>query len=331
MLAVTFPGNARIEIKDLPVPTPKPGEVLLKVGASAICGSEMRPFRSPEGAPGVPGHEMVGTVVENPNDFRPKVGSRVAINIISGCGQCTYCLKGDRRFCKQQGFVNGGHAEYVVVPAYTCMPLPDDIPYDIGVLLGGDTIGVAYHALHKVSVHPRDTVLVVGAGPVGCGFIAILSWMGVRTIVTEISPYRRDLARKIGADCVIDPSAADAVATVRELTGGKGPDIAVDASGKDDGVNLGLDAVRAEGTFVFAGAGHEAHIKPWEQFLAKEIVAYGVWYFTDADYFGILDAYRSGLKVDGLLTHHFHLEEAPKAYDLFSHAQTGKVVFVPKD
>ncbi len=331
MLAVTFPGNSRVEVKDLPIPVLKPGEVLLKVGASAICGSEMKNYRSPEGLAFVPGHEMVGTVVENPNDFGPKAGSRVAINIISGCGHCTYCLKGDRRFCKEQGFVNGGHGEFVAVPAYTCMPLPDDIPFDLGALLGGDTLGVGFHALNKVKVGPRDNVVLVGAGPVGSGFVAMLRYLGVRTIVVEVSPYRRALMQKLGVDCVIDPTTTDALATIRDLTNGRGADVAIDASGQDSGVNLALNATRAEGTFIFAGAGHSATINPWEQFLAKEITAYGVWYFTDADYFGILEAYRNGLKVDGLLTHHFCLEDAPQAYDLFSHAQTGKVVFVPKD
>ena len=331
MLAVNFPGNSRAVVKDLPVPVPKPGEVLIKVGASAICGSEMKNYRSPEGLNYVPGHEMVGTVVENPNRSGPEVGDRVALNIISGCGHCTYCLKGDRRFCKEQGFINGGHAEYVAAPAYTCMPLPSDIPFDIGVLLGGDTIGVAYHALTKIKPAARDTVALVGVGPVGSGFAAMLRYLGVRTIVVEVSAYRRELVRKMGIEHIIDPASTDALSAIMELTNGRGADIAIDASGQDAGVNLALNATRAEGTFIFAGAGHQATINPWEQFLAKEIMAYGVWYFTDADYFGILEAYRSGLQVDGLLTHHFHLEEASRAYEMFSHAQTGKAVFVPQE
>jgi threonine dehydrogenase-like Zn-dependent dehydrogenase len=273
----------------------------------------------------------VGTVVENPGGGGPKAGDRVAINIISGCGRCTYCLKGDRRFCDEQGYVMNSHAEYVAVPDYCCMPLPDDIPFDIGALLGGDTIGVAYHTFNKVKPKPRDTVVVVGVGPIGSGFVAMLNYLGLRTIVVEISPYRRELVKGYGVEHVIDPTQTDALAAIRELTGGKGADVAVDATGKDAGVNLALNATCKEGTFIFAGAGHEASINPWEQFLEKEIVAYGVWYFVDADYFGILDAYRQGLSVDGLLTHRFHLEEAQAAYDLFSTAQSGKVVFVPKE
>ena len=331
MRAVIFPGNSRAEVTHMPLPLLKPGEVLLRIGASAICGSEMSSYRSPERLADVPGHEMAGTVADNPNDFGLRVGSRVAVNIISGCGRCTYCLRGDRRFCREQGFINGGHAEFAAVPAYSCMPLPDDVPFDLGALLGGDTIGVAFHAFRKVTPHPRDSVVLIGAGPVGSGFVTMLRYLGIRTIVVEVSPYRRALAQKLGIEHVIDPTTTDALGAIRELTGGRGADLAIDASGQDEGVNLGLNATRAEGAFIFAGAGHRATIRPWEQFLAREITAYGVWYFTDSDYFGILDAWRSGLKVEGLLTHHFHLEDAPRAYDLFSHAQTGKVVFVPAD
>jgi threonine dehydrogenase-like Zn-dependent dehydrogenase len=276
-----------------------------------------------------PGHELAGTIVETNDAGTVKAGDRVAINIITGCGKCTTCRQGDRRFCNQQGYVMNAHAEYIAVPAYTCMPLPEDIPFDLGVLIGGDTLGVAYHALSKVAVKPRDTALVVGAGPVGSGFLAVLDYLGVRTILVEMSPYRRELMKQYGLD-IIDPTATDALATIKELTDGKGADISVDASGKDAGVNLALDAVSKKGTMIFAGAGREAKINPWKHFLEKEITAYGVWYFVDNDYFGLLEAYRNGLNVAPLLTHRFHLKDAQQAYDLFAGAQAGKVVFVPQ-
>ena len=328
MLTVTFVGNSRVDVQDRPMPELKPGEVLVKVGASAICGSEMKTYRGPNAHASNPGHEIVGSVVDNPGGQGPKVGDRVAINIITGCGHCTACLSGDRRFCAEQGYVFGGHAEYVVAPAVCCMPLPDDLPFAEGVLIGGDTLGVAYHALSKVKVGPRDTVAVVGCGPVGLGFVTLLGFLGVRTIAAEVSPVRRELARRQGATEVVDPSATDALAAIKDLTQGKGVDLGIDASGADGGVNLALDVVRDEGTFIFAGAGHMATINPWKQFLEKEITAYGVWYFVDRDYYGLLDLYRQGLKVDGLITHRFGLRDAPAAYDLFARGETGKVIFV---
>ena len=328
MKAIVFDGSSRVTVRDVPVPEAKAGQVLVEVGASAICGSEMKGYRGPEAHTSNPGHEIVGTVVENPSGQGPRMGERVAINIITGCGRCTACRSGDRRFCPEQGYVFGGHAEYVLVPDVCCMALPDDLPFDEGVLIGGDTLGVAHHALKKAVPAPRDTVVVVGCGPVGLGFVKLLGFYGVRTIVVEPSPYRRDLAARVGATETIDPGVDDPLEAIRELTGGRGADIGVDASGTHAGVNLALDATRDEGRFVFAGAGREATINPWSQFLEKELTAFGVWYFVDADYVGLLDLWRQGLRVDDLITHRFSLADASEAYARFAAGESGKVVFV---
>ena len=296
MKTVTFAGDSRVEVKDVPAPDLQPGEVLVKVGASAICGSEMKSYRAPDPLAGNPGHEMVGEVVESRSDTGPRRRRPRCREHHHRLRRMRDLPRGDRRFCAQQGYVFNGHAEYVVAPAVNCMPMPDDLPFDEGVLIGGDTLGVAFHALSKIGLRPRDTVAVVGCGPVGLGFVRLLSFYGVRTIAAEVSPYRRELARRLGAESVVDPSAGDGVAAIRELAGGRGVDIGIDASGTDAGVNLALDATRDEGTFIFAGAGHKATINPWSQFLEKEVVAYGVWYFVDRDYFGLLDLYRQGLQ-----------------------------------
>lgn len=329
MRRVVFTGNSTIDIDDVPTPEPGPGEVLVKVGASAICGSEMKRYRGPEAMSGNPGHEIVGEVVETRASTAPHVGDRVALNIITGCGACAACLGGDRRFCADQGYIFNSHADYVVAPAQNCMPLPDDLPFDEGVLIGGDTLGVAFHALTKVGLRPRDQVAVVGCGPVGLGFVRLLNFYGVHTIAVEVSPYRRELARQLGADTVVDPTTQNGVSAVRDATGGRGVDIGIDASGSDAGVNLALDLTRDEGTFIFAGAGHQATINPWRQFLEKELTAYGVWYFVDRDYHGLLNLYRQGLSVSELITHRFPLHDAAAAYALFASGETGKVLFTP--
>jgi threonine dehydrogenase-like Zn-dependent dehydrogenase len=329
MQTVVFEGHSRVAVRDMPVPEAGPGQVLVRVGASAICGSEMKRYRGPDPLPSNPGHEMVGTVVDNPGGQGPRPGDRVAVNIITGCGRCTACRSGDRRFCAEQGYVFGGHADYVLAPDACCMPLPDDLSFDEGVLIGGDTLGVAHHALTKVVPAPRETVVVVGCGPVGLGFVALLGFWGVRTIAVEPGAYRRELAGRVGAAETIDPGATDPLEAVAELTKGRGADIGIDASGSNGGVNLALDATRDRGRFVFAGAGHEATINPWKQFLEKELTAYGVWYFVDADYYGLLDLYRQGLDVSPLVTHRYPLDSAPEAYDRFARGETGKVLFLP--
>lgn len=330
MQTVVFEGNSTVSVQSRPVPKPTAGEVLIQVGASAICGSEMKTYRGPAGHASNPGHEIVGTVVENPGGQGPAVGDRVAVNIITGCGHCVSCLSGDRRFCRDQGYVYGGHAEYVVAPAVCCMPLPDDLAFEPGVLIGGDTLGVAFHALKKCVPAPRETVVVVGCGPVGLGFVKLLGFYGVRTIAVEQTAYRRELAAQVGATEVLDPSTINALEAILDLTSGRGADIGIDASGAHSGVNLALDAVRDQGRFIFGGAGREATINPWRQFLEKELTAYGVWYFVDADYHALVDLWRQGLRVDDLVTHRFALEQAPRAYDRFANGESGKVIFTPE-
>ncbi|MCD6030350.1 MAG: putative zinc-type alcohol dehydrogenase-like protein YdjJ, partial [Thermomicrobiales bacterium] len=121
MKAVTFAGNSRVEVQDLPAPVLQPGQVLVRIAASAICGSEMKSYRHAEPFAGNPGHEMVGVVAENRGGNGPAVGDRVAVNIITGCGHCPTCRNGDRRFCAEQGYIFNGHAEYVAAPAVNCM------------------------------------------------------------------------------------------------------------------------------------------------------------------------------------------------------------------
>jgi threonine dehydrogenase-like Zn-dependent dehydrogenase len=156
----------------------------------------------------------------------------------------------------------------------------------------------------------------------------MLKHLAVETILVEVSSYRRELAASMGVAHCFDPNTTDVLAEVRNLTSGEGADTVIDASGTDVGVNLGLSLTRRQGRFIFAGAGRSAHINPWAHFLEKELTAYGVWYFTDVDYFGILDAYRKGLDVAPLLTHRFALNQAAEAYRLMDEAMTGKAVFV---
>lgn len=334
MKTVRFLGNSSVDVIDVPDPEPGPGEVVVKVMTSALCGSEMRNYRAPRDPVAATqrnstilnnGHELVGELVDANGQSELTRGSRFAINIITGCGECDQCRSGDRRFCKKQGYVMGGHAQYISVPAYTLMPLPDDVDYETGVLLGGDTLGVASRALAHIPLRPRDRVLVAGAGPVGLGFVTLLQHFGLETIVSEPSAYRRKLVEAMGAK-TIDPSTGNPLDQLMALTGGQRVDVGIDASGRGDGVVLALESIRPLGQMIFAGAGREATINPWAHFLEKEISARGVWYFTDEDYYRLLGLYRKGLDPKSLITHRFAIDDAATAYRDFAQAVTGKVV-----
>ncbi len=329
MKAVFYAGHGRIDVREVPTPEPQPGQVLVRIRTSAICGSEMHSYRGEHPGQGIAGHEGVGEIAAvRDASCGLAVGQRVAIQVLSGCGECEYCAAGDPEHCRQSRFHGGTHAEYMAVPAACCRPLPDDVPFDQGVLLGGDGIGTPYHALRRLNVSAADTAGVFGCGPVGLGAITVLHFLGVRTIAVEMLPYRRELALRLGASIALDPAEGDPVARIRELTAGRGVEVALDCSGVPATTTLALESASIYGRMAFIGEKPEATIHPSPQFIRKELTAIGSWYFTAPDYYRILELHRRGLQVADLITHRFPLDEADEAFRVFASGQSGKVLLV---
>ena len=328
MRAAFFAGESQVKVRQVPQPEPRPGEALLRMRASALCGSELHAYRGHKPGENIPGHEMVGEVVAANGARGVTMGERVAVQIMSGCGKCLHCLAGAPEHCAERLLHTGGYAEYVALPAECCLPLPREITWEEGVLLGGDTIGTPYHALRRLGLSAADTVAVFGCGPVGLGALALLRFLGARTFAVEPIGYRRELARRLGAEVAIDPTAEDPVGGIKELTGGRGVDVAVDCSGVAATTGVALDSAGIYGRVAFIGEKQQATIRPSPQFIRKELTVIGSWYFTGADYFRILALYKRGLDVSGLITHRFPLEEADQAFATFASGQSGKVLIV---
>ena len=326
MKAAFFAGQSRVEVRRVPQPVPAPGEVLLRVRTSALCGSELHSYRGQGSGDDIPGHEMAGEVVAL-NDVRGiSIGERMAVQIMSGCGRCVHCLAGDPEHCAERHLHTGGHAEYVALPAGCCLTLPPEITWAEGVLMGGDTIGTPYHALRRLGVSAADTVAVFGCGPVGLGAVTLLQYFGARTFAVEPIGYRRELANRLGADVVIDPASEDAIARIDELTDGQGVEVALDCSGVAATTGLALDSAAVLGRVALIGEKRQATIRPSPQFIRKELTVIGSWYFTGPDYFRILGLHQRGFDASGLVTHRFSLEEADQAFATFSSRQSGKVL-----
>jgi len=326
MKAAFFAGQGRVEVREVPRPEPGPGEVLLRVRASGLCGSELHAYRGQRSSEDIPGHEMVGEVVAVNGARGVTIGERVAVQIMSGCGRCLHCLAGDPEHCAEGGLHTGGYAEYVALPAECCLPLPQEITWGEGVLLGGDTIGTPYHALYRLGLNAADTAAVFGCGPVGLGAVTLLRFFGARAFTVEPIAYRRELACQLGPEVGIDPTAEDTVARIKGLTEGRGVDVALDCSGVAATTGMALDSAAIHGRVAFIGEKQEAAIRPSPQFIRKELTAIGSWYFTGADYFRILGLYKRGLHASGLITHRFPLEEADRAFAIFASGQSGKVL-----
>lgn len=332
MRGVVFTGSSTLEIREFPRPEPGPGEALIRVQASALCGTELPMYRSPEGSKGaIPGHEMAGEVVAVNQTQRLEVGDRVSVHIMVGCGECYFCLRGDTKHCLHIDFLLGGYGEYLTAPEACCIPLPDDLDFEHGVLVIGDLVGTPYRAVTRVGVTALDTVAVCGCGPIGLGVLNILRFLGARAIASEVSPYRRALAERVGAARVVNPAKENLPEVAREMTDGLGADIAFDCSARQETLNDALDAVRSQGMVAVMGEKGECTVTPGRQIMYRETTVIGSLYFDCADVPGMLELYRRGLPLDELVTHRFPLDRAEEALNTFASGESGKVLIVQPD
>ena len=330
MNRVRFHGNREISIERVEKTDPAPGETLVRVARSAICGSELPAYRddNPSKEYANPGHEMVGTIEAGNGLKRLGVGARVGVTVLAGCGLCKYCVGGDPKHCVEgASMALDAHGEYVTVPESCLQLLIDDLDWDAGVLLCGDACGTPFRAIERVGgVRAKETAAVFGAGPIGLGCIAWLSYFGVSVFVSEPTEYRRRLALSIGATAAVDPIADDVVEFIRDQTDG-GADLCFDCSESEATTAASLDSVAIGGRVAFIGEKAKTSINPSQQFIRKEILVSGSWYFTAADYQNELVHFKRGFDLRNLITHRFHLVDSGSAYRLFEGGETGKVLF----
>ena len=329
MQYVQFLGDSKVEIREAPIPEPGPGQALVRIAASAICGSELSAFRR-HGRSDThhnPGHEMVGVVVKTNGLPHVPKGQRVGLQVTFGCGHCLYCTQGDPKHCANgMHTLLNGHSEYVVAPEMCLVPLPDDLDWESAVLVCGDTLGTPFHALERMGgVSAGQVAAVFGCGPIGLGCLTWLKFYGLRTIASEIVPYRRELARQLGADLVLDPAQEDVVERIRAETGG-GADLCMDCSHAERTLVDAMDAARIYGRVGWVGEKSSATLNPGGQAIHKELQMTGSWYFTVADFYEELGSFRRGLSPLQMITHRYALADAAEAYELFAAGETGKVL-----
>jgi propanol-preferring alcohol dehydrogenase len=341
MRAVILPGDRRVQVVERPDPRAGAGEVLIRTRVSALCRSDMSLYYGNPIVGGasagkglvIPGHEPAGDVIEIGEGVSGiAVGDRVAVYLAIGCGHCSHCLRGDRMLCptwKCLGFdVDGGDADYLVVPAVNCLRLPDEISYEAGALLT-DMVGTQYHTQKRLGVSGATTLAVFGIGPMGAAGVLVAKGRGARVIAIDSVPHRLELARRLGADVVLDPSRDDVAACIAELTGGEGVDAAVDCSGAPAAQNAALDVTRKRGAVAFVGESRETTINPSDQMIRKLLTVFGAWYFPLWEFPEIARfAIDQKLPVEQLVSHRFALEDAEEAFRRFDARETEKAIFV---
>ncbi len=322
----------RIVMEDVPVPEIKDNEVMVKVGAVGICGSDLHGFLDPKSRGRIPGlimgHEAAGKVVKIGSQVTNlKVGDRVAVDPQYVCGTCDACLHGWYTVCENKriigsalrGFMQGAMAEFVAVDQKQVYILPENVSLEEGAMV--EPASNAVHVLNRVKFNLGDTVVVIGAGTLGLCILQAAKLAGAGTvIVTDMSKYRLGIAKELGADVTIQAgSSADPLAEVLQYTKGRGADVVIEAVGVEKTYRDAIAMVRKRGTIMFFGAVQEVVGVDLYPILHKELHLIGC---TGADYWEgamAVDLIAKGkIKVKPIITHRKQLDETAEAFDLLT-------------
>jgi threonine dehydrogenase-like Zn-dependent dehydrogenase len=343
MNGVVLPGDSTVRHITLDVPEPGPGQVLLAMKASSICGSDIRAIyrehlgHGPEAYQGVvAGHEPSGQVVEvGPDCKRLAVGDRVAVYHIAGCGVCDECRGGymigcTSRYRAAYGWQrDGGHAEYLLAEERTCLPLPDGLSYLDGALVSCG-FGTAYQALLRLDVSGRDRLLVTGLGPVGLAAAMLGRALGAGPIIgTDIAPERLAVAVELGLVDHAVLAGDEAAARIADVSDGQGCEATVDCSGSAAARLLALRSTRTWGRCAFVGEGGQVTLDVSQELIHRQITLYGSWVTSLRHMSELLaNLVRWNLRPDVTVTDRFALAGAGEAYKLADSGTAGKVAIV---
>ena len=347
MRGAYLPGDRSVELREVPDPRPGPGQVVVAVRASTICDSDLRAIyrehlgRGAEAYQGViAGHEPCGQVVEVGSGVSSvRVGDRVVIYHIAGCLSCDECRRGSLIGCTSPlraayGWQrDGGHADLLLAEASTCIALPDALSFVDGACIACG-FGTAYEALCRAETSGRDAVLVTGLGPVGLATGLLAGRLGSPLrIGVDRSPDRLDLALRLGAVDAVVPAGDDAADVVRDLTGGHGCEVSVDASGAAAARLTALRATRSRGRCVLVGEGGRLELDVSPVLIHPQITVHGSWVTSTwrmAELCELLA--RWDLHPEVTVTDRFGLADVAAAYRLADSGASGKVaVTMPAD
>jgi D-arabinose 1-dehydrogenase-like Zn-dependent alcohol dehydrogenase len=350
MRGIVFRGDCTVELANFPDPTPGPGEVVLEMKASGMCGSDLHFYRRPHNAEAVPviaGHEPcgvvvaagpgvanshahIGTRVTNPHAY---IGARVMVHHYHGCTDCEHCRSGWPQMCRTVPVTvygtdaHGAHAPYMKVPADTLVPLDERLSFAAGAAISCGT-GTAWGAFERMGLTGRDTVAVFGQGPVGLSATLLAKAQGARVIALDIDENRLAKAKAFGADFVINPHSGGVPEAIRELTRGKGASMALETAGAAAAGQDALRCVRPWGTVCLVGLGAEISLS-LAAMLRTQIRILTSWTMS-------IQAQRAcaefvverGIALDSLFTDRWTLDQAEEAYRTFNRQSDGKGVFL---
>jgi threonine dehydrogenase-like Zn-dependent dehydrogenase len=337
MKAVVFPGDRTAVLKDFPEPVAGPGEVVVRMRASGMCGSDLHFYHGTinfgDTQDTIAGHEPCGDVHAlgpGVDESQVRVGDRVMIHHYWGCQTCPNCRMGWPQMCETSPAAtmaitaHGGHAPYAVVPVRSLLPLPDELSYKAGAAIGCGT-GTAWGGIKRVGNIGDTTTVVFGQGPVGISATMFASAMGATVIAVDISASRLASSSGFGATHVIDSSQNDVAAAIADLTGGRGAEVVLETSGH--AAKDALDVLGAWGRACFIGLPGPVEFTTADNY-KKQWTLMTSWTMSTIEQKRCADFVVSHkLPVDDLFTRSWSLDQAAEAYAWFDQGTDGKGVF----
>jgi threonine dehydrogenase-like Zn-dependent dehydrogenase len=340
MKAVVFRGINDIRVEEVARPRPKAGEAVIRITATTICGTDVHIVKGEYPVrPGlILGHEPVGVIEELGEGLEAEYarGQRVIVGAITPCGQCFYCLNGTHAQCcgamggwRFGNTINGAWAEYLLVPdARANLAVVPDTLSDEEVLMLPDIASTGISGAESGNVKLGDTVAIFAQGPIGlCATLGAKLRGAGQIVAVDPIKKRREMARRFGASITIDPTAVDAVETIKGLTAGRGADVAIEALGRQSTFEAALRSVRPGGTMSSLGVYSGKLVAPYEALhagLGDQRIVTTLCPGGKERMRRLMSMVENGrLDLTPLITHQFTLEQVPQAFELFSRQADG--------
>jgi len=336
MKALVHTAPYKMELQEWPIPEYGPEDLLVRVKACAICGSDIKGYTGKTGRrqpPIIMGHEAAGIVEAMGKEvigFSP--GDRVCFDSTIYCRRCKYCMAGRRNLCENRQVLgvsegtyrrHGAMAEYVVVPYWIAVHMPENLSFPQAALIETASIGV--HAANRTPLQLNDTVVIIGAGAVGLVTLQAIRLKGAgKVIITDLSPARLELAKQLGADLTLRADVPNLLEQLRAAVGPDGADATIEAVGIQSTIDLALDITRPGGSLTLIGNVTPRVEMGLQSIVSREITIYGV--CASNEYPDCVELVAAGLiKVDPLISEFARIEDGQEVFDRLYHGVEGNI------
>ena len=335
--AAYFLGNKTFEVREQPTPKAQPGTVVIKNYACGVCGTDVHIYHGESGSaevhpPVVLGHEYAGVVAEVGAGVEDlKIGDNVTVDPNIYCGTCGACRNGKKQLCSHMEAVgvtmDGGFAEYSVVPAAQALRLEPDVPLEYGAM--SEPLACCIHGIDRAEIKVGDTVCVVGGGAIGLLIVQLARLSGAaKVVLSEPNAVRREKALQLGADLCIDPLMDGSTEQLLEFTGGEGADIVIECAGNHAAVESAFRFAKRGATILLFSvpAVSATYAVPLFDVYQKELTIRGTFVNPDTHQRAVALINSGRIQIAPIITHTFSLEELPEAIAAQMGAEAIKVI-----